>query len=169
GAQGRGSAAGSEVRPARTGGSPRGGQGGRVAGRGEDRRAAVLAGPTGDGPAGDLFVADISEAVTTRLNPEATLLGIESSTPQRGLPVAERAWRGHLGGGLGCACSGRSRGSVLVVALVLAVGILTGRHARRSATRRGSMRLSRYWHQLVGRDLESTGGSGRSCLGRTGP
>src|SRR5262249_57395928 len=37
-----------------------------------------------DGPAGDLFVADISEAVTTRLNPEATLLVIESWTPQRG-------------------------------------------------------------------------------------
>ena len=56
----------------------------KIAGR------AVLAGPTGDGPAGDLFVADISEAVTTRLNPEATLLVIESWTPQRGLRVIER-------------------------------------------------------------------------------
>jgi hypothetical protein len=38
----------------------------------------------------DLFVADISEVVITRLNPEATLLVIESWTPQRGLRVVER-------------------------------------------------------------------------------
>ena len=50
----------------------------------------VLAGPAGDGPAGDLFVADIGEVVITRLNPEATLLVIESWTPQRGLRVVER-------------------------------------------------------------------------------
>ncbi len=56
----------------------------KIAGR------AVLAGPIGEGPAGDLFVADISEVVTTRLNPEATLLVIESWTPQRGLRVTER-------------------------------------------------------------------------------
>jgi len=37
-----------------------------------------------------LFLADISEVVTTRLNPEATLLVIESWTPQRGLRVVER-------------------------------------------------------------------------------
>jgi hypothetical protein len=36
------------------------------------------------------FPADISEVVITRLNPEATLLVIESWTPQRGLRVAER-------------------------------------------------------------------------------
>ena len=48
-----------------------------MAGRGED-------------PAGDLFTADISEVVITRLNPEATLLVIESWTPQRGLGVTER-------------------------------------------------------------------------------
>jgi len=58
-------------------------------------RRAVLAGPDGDGPdsdgsAGDLFLADISEVVTTRLNPEATLLVIEWWTPQRGLRVVER-------------------------------------------------------------------------------
>jgi Pyridoxamine 5'-phosphate oxidase len=35
----------------------------KIAGR------AVLAGLIGEGPAGDLFVADISEVVTTRLNP----------------------------------------------------------------------------------------------------
>jgi Pyridoxamine 5'-phosphate oxidase len=56
----------------------------KIAGR------AVLAGPIGEGPAGDLFVADISEVVTTRLNPEATLLVIESWTPQRGLRVVKR-------------------------------------------------------------------------------
>ena len=56
----------------------------KIAGR------AVLAGPAGDGTAGDLFVADIAEVVITRLNPEATLLVIESWTPQRGLRVTER-------------------------------------------------------------------------------
>src|SRR6266568_7506280 len=56
----------------------------KVAGR------AVPAGPIGDGPDGDLFHADISEVVLTRLNLEATLLVIESWTPQRGLRVTER-------------------------------------------------------------------------------
>jgi hypothetical protein len=56
----------------------------KIAGR------AALAGPIGEGPDGDLFLADISEVVITRLNPEATLLLIESWTPQRGLRVAER-------------------------------------------------------------------------------
>jgi hypothetical protein len=51
---------------------------------------AVLAGPIGDGPDGDLFLADISEVAITRLNPEATMLVIESWTPQRGLRVIER-------------------------------------------------------------------------------
>jgi hypothetical protein len=41
-------------------------------------------------PSGDLFLADISEVVITRLNPEATLLVIESWTAQRGLRVVER-------------------------------------------------------------------------------
>ena len=56
----------------------------KIAGR------AVPAGPIGDGPDGDLFHADISEVVLTRLNLEATLLVIESWTPQRGLRVTER-------------------------------------------------------------------------------
>ena len=56
----------------------------KIAGR------AVLAGPIGEGHAGDLFVADISELVIIRLNPEATLLVIESWTPQRGLRRVER-------------------------------------------------------------------------------
>ena len=56
----------------------------KIAGR------AVRAGPGGDEPAGDLFVADISEVVITRLNPAATLLVIESWIPQRGLRTVER-------------------------------------------------------------------------------
>ena len=56
----------------------------KIAGR------AVLAGAVDAGPDGDLFVADISEVVITRLNPEATLLVIETWTPQRGLRVVER-------------------------------------------------------------------------------
>lgn len=53
---------------------------------------AIPAGPvTGDGqPEGELFVADITEVVVTRLNPEATKLVVESWTPARGLRVIER-------------------------------------------------------------------------------
>jgi pyridoxamine 5'-phosphate oxidase-like protein len=53
----------------------------KIAGR------AVLA---GDEPDGDQFRADISEVVITRLNPEATMLVIESWTPQRGFRIMER-------------------------------------------------------------------------------
>ena len=56
----------------------------KIAGR------AVLADPAGDEADGDQFLADISEVVITRLNPEATLLVIESWTPPRGLRVTER-------------------------------------------------------------------------------
>jgi hypothetical protein len=56
----------------------------KIAGR------AVPAGPAGEKPDADLLRADISEVVITRLNPEATLLVIESWTPQRGLRVVER-------------------------------------------------------------------------------
>jgi hypothetical protein len=56
----------------------------KIAGR------AVLAGPIGEASDGDLFLADISEVVITRLNPEATLLVIKSWTPHRGLRVVER-------------------------------------------------------------------------------
>jgi hypothetical protein len=55
----------------------------KIAGR------AVPVGPAGE-PDGDVFLADISEVVITRLNPEATLLVIESWTPKRGLSVTER-------------------------------------------------------------------------------
>jgi hypothetical protein len=56
----------------------------KIAGR------AVVAGPVGEGHEGDLFLADIAEVVLTRLNPEATMLVIESWTPERGLVVVER-------------------------------------------------------------------------------
>jgi hypothetical protein len=45
----------------------------------------------GAGTDGDMILADIAEVVITRLNPEATLLVIESWTPQRGFRSAERA------------------------------------------------------------------------------
>lgn len=51
---------------------------------------AVPAGSTTEGPAGDLFHADITEVVVTHLNPEATMLVIESWTPKRGLRVVQR-------------------------------------------------------------------------------
>ena len=54
----------------------------KIAGR------AVLAGPAGED--GDLFLADISEVVIVHLDPQATLLVIESWTRQRGLVVTER-------------------------------------------------------------------------------
>jgi len=50
----------------------------------------VAAGPIGEESDGDLFHADISEVVITGLNAEATLLVIESWTPQRGIRVVER-------------------------------------------------------------------------------
>jgi hypothetical protein len=56
----------------------------KIAGR------AVPAGPPGGEPDGDQFLADISEVVITRLNPEATLLVIESWTPRRGFRSAQR-------------------------------------------------------------------------------
>ena len=56
----------------------------KVAGR------AVFAGPTTEGPSGDLFRADLAEAVHTHLNPEATLMVIEWWTPGGGLRPVER-------------------------------------------------------------------------------
>jgi hypothetical protein len=90
GPQGCGSDAGSKVRPPRSDVSPTGGKEAEWPGEAKIAGRAVLAGPVGEGLAGDLFVADISEVVVTRLNPEATLLVIESWTPQRGLRVIER-------------------------------------------------------------------------------
>jgi len=51
---------------------------------------AVPAGPTTEGPAGDMFQADITQVVITHLDPGATMLVIESWTPPGGLRVAER-------------------------------------------------------------------------------
>ena len=51
---------------------------------------AVPAGPTTEGPAGDLFHADITEVVITHLDPLATMLVIESWTPKGGLRVVQR-------------------------------------------------------------------------------
>ena len=56
----------------------------KVAGR------AVLSGSIEEVANGELFVADISEVVITHLDPEATMLVIESWTPDRGLRVVER-------------------------------------------------------------------------------
>jgi hypothetical protein len=51
---------------------------------------AIYAGPTTDGPDGDLFHADIAEVVHTHLNEEATMLTIEWWTPTQGLRRIER-------------------------------------------------------------------------------
>ena len=61
----------------------------KIAGR------ALAAGPvakdeSGDGPEGEMFVADITEVVVTALNAEATKLAVESWTPGRGLTRIER-------------------------------------------------------------------------------
>lgn len=49
------------------------------------------AGDTGDAPDGEMFVADITEVVVTALDPGATMLVVESWTPERGLRRVERA------------------------------------------------------------------------------
>lgn len=66
--------------------------------RGEAKIAgrAIPAGPVqtdgeDDGPDGEMFVADITEVVITGLNPEGTMLVVESWTPERGLQRVERA------------------------------------------------------------------------------
>ena len=43
-----------------------------------------------DDAGGDMFIADISEVVITRLNPAGDKLVVESWTPERGLRVVER-------------------------------------------------------------------------------
>ncbi|MDQ1429071.1 MAG: hypothetical protein QOK39_2547 [Acidimicrobiaceae bacterium] len=64
----------------------------KIAGR------AIPAGSVGQGttdessaqPAGEMFVADITEVVITGLNADATRLVVESWTPERGLRTVER-------------------------------------------------------------------------------
>lgn len=50
----------------------------------------IMADEAGEGPAGEMFVADITEVVITRLNSDATRLVVESWTPERGLMRIER-------------------------------------------------------------------------------
>ena len=64
----------------------------KIAGR------AIPAGPVspddggeGETPEGETFVADITEVVLTGLDDEATMLVVESWTPERGLRRVERA------------------------------------------------------------------------------
>jgi Pyridoxamine 5'-phosphate oxidase len=45
---------------------------------------------TSEAPAGEMFVADITEVVITHLNAEVTALVVEWWTPERGLRVVER-------------------------------------------------------------------------------
>jgi hypothetical protein len=49
------------------------------------------AGDAGEAPDGEMFVADITEVVVTALDPAATMLVVESWTPERGLRRVERA------------------------------------------------------------------------------
>jgi hypothetical protein len=49
------------------------------------------AGEAGEAPDGEMFVADITEVVVTALDPGATMLVVESWTPERGLRRVERA------------------------------------------------------------------------------
>jgi hypothetical protein len=61
----------------------------KIAGR------AVPAGPVAaedgsEGPDGEMFVADVTEVVITRLNADATKLLVESWTPERGRRTVER-------------------------------------------------------------------------------
>jgi hypothetical protein len=51
---------------------------------------AIAAGPTTEGPEGDLFRADIEQVVLTRLNAEADRLVVEWWTPAQGLRRVER-------------------------------------------------------------------------------
>ena len=57
----------------------------KIAGR------AIPAGPTTEGPEGELFHADITEVVHTHLDEKATLLVVEWWTPASGLRRVERA------------------------------------------------------------------------------
>lgn len=69
----------------------------KIAGRATSA-GPIVADETSDGgdggeaaPDGELFVADITEVVVTGLNPEATMLMVESWTPDRGHRRIERA------------------------------------------------------------------------------
>jgi Pyridoxamine 5'-phosphate oxidase len=61
----------------------------KIAGRARPA-APVTAGEAREQPDGEIFVADITEIVITRLNAEANKLVVESWTPERGLRRVER-------------------------------------------------------------------------------
>ena len=61
-----------------------------MAGRGEDLRRLIAAGPIAEGPHGDRFHADIADVVHTHLNEKATMLVVEWWTPAHGLRRIER-------------------------------------------------------------------------------
>jgi hypothetical protein len=52
--------------------------------------APLTAEEVGEQPEGEMFIADITEVVITRLNADATKLVVESWTPERGLRRVER-------------------------------------------------------------------------------
>lgn len=55
-----------------------------------EAKVAGRAVPAGQQAGGEMFTADITEVVLTRLDPQATRLVIESWAPQRGLRTDER-------------------------------------------------------------------------------
>jgi hypothetical protein len=61
----------------------------KIAGRAIPDRA-VTTEETSESPDGEMFIADITEVVITRLNVEATKLVVESWMPARGLQRVER-------------------------------------------------------------------------------
>ena len=65
---------------------------GRVRQRSRDERSRPVRSRTtaGEGPDGEMFVADITEVVITGLNAAANKLVVESWTPERGLRTVER-------------------------------------------------------------------------------
>ncbi len=52
---------------------------------------AVPKNEAGEGPDGEMFVADVTEVVVTGLNADAAMLVVESWTPERGRRRVERA------------------------------------------------------------------------------
>jgi len=61
----------------------------KIAGRGTPA-GPVTADETSEPSDGEMFIADVTEVVVTRLNADATKLVVESWTPERGLREVER-------------------------------------------------------------------------------
>jgi hypothetical protein len=62
----------------------------KIAGR-ATAAGAVTSDDASEPPDGELFIADVTEVVVTRLNDDASALVVESWTPDRGLRTIERA------------------------------------------------------------------------------